>query len=94
MFPVTNTYIISPYIDKNTNNEVTVSPNTEKNVISSAENVLKLSQRNIPLLYADVKKIYNLLVIELEQEKYHACAADINKPVSDNTVAVNKEKSE
>ena len=66
MFPVIKDYIISPYIDKNTNNEVTVSPETEKDVISNAFDVLRLAKRGIPVLYADVMEIYNALLCEIE----------------------------
>jgi len=66
MFPVTRSYINSVFIDRNTNNEVTVAPKIEKDVISNALFVLKLSKRGVPLLYADVYEIYKDLLTEIE----------------------------
>ena len=71
MFPVTGAYIVSPYIDKNTGHEVTIDPNTEKDVISSAIEVLKLTKRGMGLLFADVSEIYEGLLAELNNESQH-----------------------
>ncbi|MDR2558071.1 MAG: hypothetical protein LBC86_00790 [Oscillospiraceae bacterium] len=67
MFPITQPYINSVFIDRNTNNEVTVAPEIEKDVISNAQDVLRLAKRKIPVLYADVMAIYNGLLAEIEQ---------------------------
>lgn len=69
MFPVTNKYIASTYIDNNTNNEVTLDPQTEADVIKHAKKVLKLSFRGVPLILADVQKMYVALEAELEADR-------------------------
>lgn len=65
MFPVTEKYVCSPYIDRNTSNEVTIDPGTEKDIIRNAEDVLKLAFRGIPILFADIQKIYGDLISEV-----------------------------
>jgi hypothetical protein len=69
MFPVTRLYINCVFIDRNTNNEVTVAPDIEKDVISNALDVLRLAKRGIPVLYANVFEIYKGLLAEIEPEQ-------------------------
>ena len=66
IFPVTAKYIQSAYIDKNTGNEVTISPQTEKDIINNANDVLRLAFRGVPILFADVKEIYASLSKRLD----------------------------
>ena len=65
MFPVSDNYIVSAYIDKNTKKEVTIDRATERDIINSATKVLRLSRRGVMLLYADVETIYKDLLEEL-----------------------------
>ena len=67
MFPITRDYILSTYIDKNTNSEVMLSADTEKDIITNAEDVLRLARRGVPILFTDINAIYNGLLSELQQ---------------------------
>lgn len=69
MFPVTYKYINCPYIDKNTNKNVTLKPEITKDIIKNAKEVLKLYKRGIKLIYGDMDKIYTALSNELTIEK-------------------------
>ena len=69
MFPVTKEYIENIYIDKNTKNEVTIPPKTESNVIHCARKILKLSHRNINLIFGHPHDIYKALSAELMQQE-------------------------
>ncbi len=66
MFPIIDAYVDNIYVDKNTNNPVTVSSELEKDIIVSAKKVLKLVYYGNPqLVFADVKEMYNMLVEEI-----------------------------
>lgn len=65
MFPITQKYVTQPYIDRNTHNEVTLSPETENDIIKNAKKILKLSFKNPHLIFGDIHKIYNGLMQEL-----------------------------
>jgi hypothetical protein len=69
MFPITERYIASPYIDPNTKNEVTIEPDTAKDIMTNAHDVLKLQKRGIPLIFPDVQKIEKALIQQLDAEK-------------------------
>lgn len=69
MFPVTQEYVQSTYIDKNTHNEVTIDNAKEKEIIKNAKEVLKLSKRGIQIIFGDVHKIYSALSAELEDKQ-------------------------
>ncbi len=65
MFPVTDTYILEKYIDKNSGAEVRVERITEADIISRAEKVLRLHRNGVKLLFGDVDRIYRELQAEL-----------------------------
>lgn len=70
IFPVTDKYILNMYIDKNTNNPVTVSRKLEKEIYKSARDVLKLTaygHKN--LVFSDIMRIRSELIAETEAEK-------------------------
>jgi hypothetical protein len=69
MFPITERYIASPYIDPNTKNEVTIDPETAKDIMTNARDVLKLQNRGIPLIFPDVQKIEKVLIQQLDAKK-------------------------
>lgn len=72
MFPVTAAYISTIYIDKNSHRPVTVAPDTEKDIISNARDILKLVFRGYRnLVFSDIQKTYLDLIAELypEQQK-------------------------
>ena len=69
MFPITEKYITNTYIDNNTNNEVTIAPPLEADIIKRARKVLSLTSRGIPLIFGDVQKIYHTLEAELEADR-------------------------
>ena len=69
MFPVAAGYVLSSYIDRNTHKDVTVEPKTEKDIIVNAEAVLKLALLGVPILFADVRRIYDGLLSEIPLEK-------------------------
>jgi len=65
MFPVTEKYISSVYIDKNTKNAVTIDAAAEKEIIKNAKNALKLVRFGNPtIIFADILKIYDALCSE------------------------------
>ena len=65
MFPVIKSYVTDVYIDRNTQNAVTIDPHTESDIIKNAKAVLKLSLRGIPIVFGNIKKIYESLTAEL-----------------------------
>jgi hypothetical protein len=68
MFPITAGYITAVYMDKNTDNPVTVDPKTEKDIQTNAGNVLKLVIRGYGnLVFSDILKIRSDLISELNQ---------------------------
>lgn len=69
IFPVTYDYILSAYIDKNTKKEVTISPQTQKDIISNAHDIVKLAFHGINLTFADITEIYSELITQLAQTK-------------------------
>ena len=80
MFAVTQKYIDAVYIDKNTKNEVTVSPQVESDVVKNARSILKLSFQHKHLVFGDIQKIYTGLSLELQQQK------ERENSISDETV--------
>ena len=70
MFPVTDKYIASTYIDKNTNKPVTIEPEIERQVVNRARNILRLVYRGYNnLVFSDIINIYKDLCVELKNEK-------------------------
>lgn len=73
MFPVTASYIDNVYIDRNTQNPVTIPPAEERDISKSAKDVLKLVFRgNANLVFADIVAIYNGLKAEMAQQQAEA----------------------
>lgn len=70
MFPVTAAYISSVYIDKNTLNPVTIVPAVEKDIITNANDILKLVFRGYHnLVFSDIQQIYHDLIEEMRFEQ-------------------------
>lgn len=70
MFPVTATYISATYIDKNTHNPVTIAPATEKDIVTNANDILKLVFHGYPnYVFSDIQKTYADLIEELRSEE-------------------------
>lgn len=70
MFPITKKYVAAPYIDRNTNNPVTIDRTTEKDILNNARDVLKLVQRGFKtLVFSDILQTRSDLIAELLQEK-------------------------
>ncbi|KSV59762.1 hypothetical protein ASU35_07760 [Acetivibrio ethanolgignens] len=66
MFPVTAAYVFATYIDKNTKNPVTIAPDTEKDIVTNAREILKLVFRGYNnLVFTDIQKTYADLIAEL-----------------------------
>jgi hypothetical protein len=67
MFPVTQKYITSTYINKNSKQAVRISMDTERDVITSAKTVLRLVRSGAKHhVFVDIVKIYDALANELE----------------------------
>lgn len=69
MFPSTNKYINNIYVDRNTHNNVTLSPDVTKDIIKNAKQVLKLHRRGIVLTYGNIDSIYSNLSEELKRDR-------------------------
>lgn len=69
MFPITEKYIKNTYIDRNTHNEVTLSPEVTDDIIKNAKQVLKLHSRGIKLTYGDIDTVFSSLKEEIAIEK-------------------------
>lgn len=69
MFPTTSKYIKNVYIDKNTNNNVTLPPDVTSDIIKNAKQVLKLHKRGINLTYGNIDTIYSALCEELKKDR-------------------------
>ena len=68
MFPITQDYLASVYIDRNTNNPVTIKPDDERAIIRYAREVQTLVFRGYSnLVFSDIIATYNDLVNELER---------------------------
>ena len=68
MFPVIDEYIVSTYIDKATNKPVTISTQTEKEIMRNANDILKLVQRgNTHLVFSPILATRENLIDELSQ---------------------------
>ena len=66
MFPIIEKYIASVYMDKNTQNPVTIAPETERLVINNAKDILRLVNRGHKnLVFSDIIKTYDDLIAEL-----------------------------
>lgn len=66
MFPVTENYITSTYIDRNTKNPVTVDPKTEKDILVNAKDILKLVfHGHSNLVFSDIIKTHSDLISEV-----------------------------
>ena len=61
MFAVIQKYIDAVYIDKNTKNEVTVSPQVESDVVKNARSILKLSFKHTLSVWGYSKNIYGIV---------------------------------
>ena len=71
MFPITDKYILSIYLDKNSNKPVSITPETEKEIIANAKDVYKLVLRGYNyLVFADIKNIYKQLEKEILEDRY------------------------
>jgi hypothetical protein len=74
MFPVTDKYITSVYIDRNTNNPVTIDPLIEKNILASAHDILKLVLHgHTRLVFSNIIETRTELLAELQAEKTEIC---------------------
>lgn len=68
LFPITSTYILAKYFDKNSGQEVRIAQNAERDIISRAQKVLKLHRNGIKLVFGDIDKIYRGLAAELQPQ--------------------------
>ena len=69
MFPVTKAYISSTYIDRNSNNPVTIAPKTERDITTNAKDVLKLVfHGHSNLVFPNIQAIYSSLILELSAD--------------------------
>lgn len=65
MFPITTSYILNQFLDKNSKLEVRVSKLLEQDIISRAEKVLILQRKGRNLIFSDIYTIYTQLTAEL-----------------------------
>jgi len=66
MFPIIEKYVISVYIDRNTQTPVTIKPEIERLVIKNAKDILRLVNRGYNnLVFSDIITTYNDLITEL-----------------------------
>lgn len=66
IFPITSTYILGKYVDKNSGHEVRIAQNAERDIIAKAHKVLKLHRNGVKLVFGDINKIYRGLAAELQ----------------------------
>lgn len=70
MFPVTDQYVTNIYIDRNTQNPVTIPPEDERSIRKSAKDVLKLVfHGHSNLVFSDIMKTYSDLKSELQEQR-------------------------
>jgi len=70
MFPITNKYIASMYMDRNTQRPVTIEPGDERAIVSNARDVIRLVfGGNTRLVFSDIITTYKNLCAELGQER-------------------------
>ena len=82
MFPVTQDYINSVYIDRNTQQPVTVSSLLEKDIQKKAHKVLNLVKRgNKRLVFSDIMQTKQQLIVEIQ-----------NNPLRDFLLSSSKDK--
>lgn len=67
MFPITEDYIHSVYIDRNTQRPVTISPFLEKDIQKKAHKILNLVKHgNKRLVFSDIMQTRKQLIIEIQ----------------------------
>ena len=79
MCPVTEEYISKIYKDKN-NMPIKIDNRILQDVIYNARKVLDRHLRGVPLIFPDVKTIYNTLCAELESQKTEPIKNTDKKP--------------
>lgn len=78
MFPVTAKYVDHVYLDRNTQKPVTISVNTQKDIIRNAKDILKLVQHGFDkLVFADILEMQNKLLEELHLDSFCGAGFDV-----------------
>lgn len=78
MFPVTAKYVDHVYLDRNTQKPVTISVNTQKDIIRNAKDILKLVQHGFDkLVFADILEMQNKLLEELHLDSFCGAGSDV-----------------
>jgi hypothetical protein len=73
MFPVTESYVLATYIDKNSQTPVTISPATENIITRDARAIMNIVFKgHKSLVYGDIVKTYSDLIEELRQQVQEA----------------------
>ncbi len=65
LFPTTEKYVLSEYYDKKRHQEVRISKNSEQDIISRAQKLLRLHRNGMSYMYVDIDSIYQKLKEEL-----------------------------
>ena len=90
MFPITKKYIANVYIDKNTKKPVTIDPDTARDIITNAKDVLKLHRRGIPLIFPNVTLIEKVLLSQLQIENIKL-SINSGKALNESTLTTESE---